>query len=280
MKHNIKQKFIPGSEWAYFKVYVSPVESNTILIKYIYPLVLKLLSKKYIDNWFFIRYTDPKYHLRVRIHLIDIKYWNEIIGDMYSKLRPLIKSGLIAKVIIDTYVRELERYGHKTMELCESFFCADSEATCQTIKGTILKGQNINWRHGIIATDSTLRLFFDNINDRLNIISRISDSYNFEFGFDSNHLKQINSLYRKYRNDIEDVLYFHDNLNIKYKNFAHKNLFLRLKSEEIDKILPSLLHMNMNRLFSIRQRMYELIIYNFLKIAYKGMIARDTKTLE
>ena len=43
----------------------------------------------------------------------------------------------------------------------------------------------------------------------------------------------------------------------------------------IQKSLPSYIHMTMNRLWADKNRMYELVIYDFLVRYYKSYIARE-----
>lgn len=273
MKAKLKQTFIPGDEWVYFKVYLTPPESNAVLANYIYPIISHELSKKHIDRWFFIRYTDPGYHLRVRMHLVEKMEIGSVINFAYRKLNPLVLKGIISKITIDTYVREIERYGHDTMELCESFFCSDSNFIASVIKYASNNENNLDWKMGVFIADSLLKGFFPNLNDRFLFISKISDNYNAEFGYKGGSLKTVNELYRKYRKDVETIL---SNFEILPKELIKHNFNYSLFPKiTINQIVPSLLHMSFNRLYPTHQRMFEMVIYNFLRTAYKGQLSRN-----
>ena len=62
---------IPGSEWLFFKIYTGPKSADTLLAGPLRILVTSLLERAHVDSFFFIRYTDPEYHIRLRFHLPD-----------------------------------------------------------------------------------------------------------------------------------------------------------------------------------------------------------------
>ena len=65
--------FIPGSEWVYFKLYTGTKTADAILQNELYRYIRELLNNGIIDKWFFIRYTDPDFHIRLRLHLKELK---------------------------------------------------------------------------------------------------------------------------------------------------------------------------------------------------------------
>ena len=67
----IKRNFIIGDSWVYYKIYSGAKTSDSILAEIIKPLTEALLKEKIIDKWFFIRYSDPKHHIRLRFHYED-----------------------------------------------------------------------------------------------------------------------------------------------------------------------------------------------------------------
>ncbi|MGB8194413.1 MAG: lantibiotic dehydratase, partial [Chitinophagaceae bacterium] len=68
---DVKRKFSPGSEWVYFKLYCGAKSADKILLDAIKPLTENLLQDQSIDRWFFIRYNDPDFHIRLRLHVED-----------------------------------------------------------------------------------------------------------------------------------------------------------------------------------------------------------------
>ena len=105
LKNMNQRTYICGSEWLYFKIYSGPKTIEYILIYEIYPLLLTLLQKHKIDKFFFIRYTDTNYHIRLRLHFENTDYIGGVLVDFNKILNDYVASHLISSVIIDTYNR-------------------------------------------------------------------------------------------------------------------------------------------------------------------------------
>ena len=114
-----------GSKWLYYKIYCGVKTADTLLLEVLKPLTKNLLEKQIINKWFFIRYSDPKPHLRFRVELIDLKNNYEVIQTVKTLLNPYINNRQIWDIQIANYKRELERYGAKTIEVAY-FCCVDS----------------------------------------------------------------------------------------------------------------------------------------------------------
>ncbi len=70
------EKYMPGSEWLYLKFYVSRSFADKILTHEVYNTIKQLKRNGYLSGFFFIRYTDPYYHLRLRIQLTDTDHYS------------------------------------------------------------------------------------------------------------------------------------------------------------------------------------------------------------
>ncbi len=288
----IQRTFILGDTWIYFKFYSGPKTADLILTEVIKPVSEQLISKNIINKWFFIRYSDPKLHLRVRFHLNDKNRINSIIEKINTFCKPFIEQNLIWKIQTDTYNRELERYGEKTMLLSEDIFFYDSVMIVDLlskIHGD--EGELLRWQFTLKAIDSILDAFNFTINQKLDLLFELKESYAREFNMDRGLKAQIDKKFRLERKKIEDILNktFGKN-NIKpflepiveraenFKNIAEKILQLdknRSLHNSINELLSSYIHMHVNRLFKSRQRQHELIIYDFLYRYYKSVIARQ-----
>ena len=82
--------FIPGSEWVYFKLYTGTKTADTILKNELYGFIQEMIKNKSIDKWFFIRYSDPDFHVRLRIHLNDKKDFDRIFSHFFEVCKPLV----------------------------------------------------------------------------------------------------------------------------------------------------------------------------------------------
>ncbi len=129
----IRRKFIPGSRWLYFKIYTGIKTADEVATRTLLPLLRELYEAKLIDDWFFIRYTDPDFHLRLRLLVARPEHYAAIFARIGSSVEPLVDNGAVVKVVCDTYVREIERYGAGTMEAVERLFGIDSRAVLELL---------------------------------------------------------------------------------------------------------------------------------------------------
>lgn len=87
---------IPGSEWLFFKIYTGPKSADTLLAGPLRILVTSLLERAHVDSFFFIRYTDPEYHIRLRFHLPHRETgYGPVMCAACDTLRPLLAEGLV-----------------------------------------------------------------------------------------------------------------------------------------------------------------------------------------
>jgi lantibiotic biosynthesis protein len=125
----------PGSEWLMVKIYAAPATHDQILAGQLYPFAESALSAAMADGWFFIRYSDPEPHLRLRFHGQPETLMQKLFPEVCRWAGALMKEGLVSKYVFDTYERELDRYGGiSATTLAESVFAADSRATCRILQ--------------------------------------------------------------------------------------------------------------------------------------------------
>jgi thiopeptide-type bacteriocin biosynthesis protein len=121
------RKYIPGSKWLYTKIYTGVKTADIILKESIQPLLHHLKEEGLIEKWFFIRYNDPKSHLRIRFELSDTGSFDAVLSQIISSLEEYVHSGEISDFRLDTYDREIERYGAGCIEEAEFLFWKSSE---------------------------------------------------------------------------------------------------------------------------------------------------------
>jgi len=295
MGKQIQRSFAIGSNWVYYKIYTGHKTADTILTEIIKPCSDKLLSKQIIDKWFFIRYADPNHHLRVRFFLKDPNDINILVSTLYRPLNDLMEQDLVWKIQLDTYQRELERYGLNTMEVSESLFYHDSEATVRfldLIEGN--EGENLRWLFGLRSINELLSGFKYSLDDKLELMNYLKTGFGKEFGMSRPLKKQLDDKYRKERNSISSFLNFSQNENpdyapilsvLEYKQIALEPIIeeiLSLKNDKYDQLklnnlLGSYIHMLMNRLFKSKNRLNEMVCYDFLFRYYKTQSALSKK---
>jgi len=295
-EHKIQRNFSIGSEWLYFKLYCGVKVADKILLENIKPLIGELFDKQLIDYWFFIRYSDPDNHLRVRFHLPDTSKIGEVIQLFYQFIRPAEEAKYIWKIQTETYVQELERYGFENITLSEKLFFFDSQSILFFLEST--EGderEHIRWLWGMRAIDDLLSNFHVNLLDKLALMEALKNSFGREFGIDLALKQQIDKKYRENRPAIEAILNIE---NEGISQFSEMPILLREKAVHIKPIVDEILnchhqkqlhislsnllsshiHMLLNRLIPANQRLHELLIYDFLFRHYKSVEMKKTKS--
>jgi len=283
-------QFSLGSEWLYYKLYCGVKTMETILIDVIKPLTQELIESNILGSWFFIRYADPEMHIRIRFHLKDMANLGKVIQLFQVALAKYEHSGLIWKIQTDTYNREIERYGSNSILLAELIFYHDSEFILQTLDLLNKKqGSEYRWKIAISATNRLLSDFeYSDINKR-DLLKFLKTQFAKEFGMNKGLKMQIDKKYRKNRKVITDILsggnvelsLFDKLLDEKSQNtkpFVKKLLLLHRNNElqmTLNVLLASYIHMLFNRLFKSKQRMHEMVIYDFMWRTYHSEIAKE-----
>ncbi len=283
----VQRSFITGSPWLYYKIYTGPKTADIILTEVILPLVQEFETQKQLQKWFFIRYSDPKPHLRIRFRVTDDGSLAPIIKGLFEKLKPFLEDDMVWKVQLDTYNRELERYGENTMELSESLFCVDSWATTRfldLIEGD--EGEQLRWQYGLRAVDILLSAFKYSLEEKLLLLENLKIGFGREFNMSRPLKKQLDDKYRKERKSIAHFMEFAVQEEPDYEPIlsilqeAYTNLVpvaneIRKVHEHnqlqvpLNNLMGSYIHMLMNRLFKSKNRLNEMVCYDFLYRYYK-----------
>lgn len=286
----MQTNFPPGSPWIYYKLYISSSHADQFLVNKLFPFVKKLLSKKAINKFFFIRYNDPGFHLRIRFHVSDMAVSQQISEFFYKSTEKLIANDIVWKYEISTYTREMERYNPYLIDDVETLFQADS-MNCLSILKEILEfpDEEARWKIAMKNIDYYLNKFLDNqLEIKEGVITQMSESFKSEFGFNEFNSKQLNSIYRDNRKAIDQIITENDeNLTAVFYNSIKKQdkIFTATAEKLLQKChennvsihvyLSSYIHMMMNRIFPSKNRLFELMLYFLLSKHYKGMISQQ-----
>lgn len=292
-EQSVQRTFILGDEWLYYKFYTGPKTADIILTRMVKPLVEHLLESGAIDKWFFIRYADPKLHTRVRFHVTNPQALLETIRQVNALSKEFIDQDLIWKVQVDSYQREIERYGTRSMEMGETWFFYDSRMIVEMldmIEGD--EGERIRWLFGVRAVDSLLSDFKYSMEEKYDLVTRLRENFGAEFGMNRPLKEQLEKKFRADRKEINDLMdpsTDSDSVMLPlFELIAQKSRDSRPIADEILKLynnkepnpfflndlMASYSHMMINRLFKSKQRLHEMVLYDFLHRYYKSEIAR------
>ncbi len=276
-----QRTFLLGDQWLYYKVYTGVNTADTLLTESILPLTQQLQKEGIIDKWFFIRYSDPDFHLRIRFHLPDLSNLGELIIRFKKAMQSYIDNDLLWKLQTDTYKRELERYGIYIYNVIETIFHIDSQtvlALLDMIEGE--EGEEIRWLFGLKSIDNLLNIFFQSdVEKKLSFIKNLADAFAKEFNMNKYLRKQINNKYKLHQEKIENFINTPEKLP-DYKPLFdllqqrdQKILPILQQTEITERVLGSITHMMINRLFRSQNRLFEMLLYQFLFLYYRKQLA-------
>lgn len=271
----VMRKFLPGSEWLYIKFYTGIKTADLILEEAVKPLLKELQAKDLIEKWFFIRYSDPKPHLRIRFEISHLDSFEEVFSLVKDYLQEYLNSGEISDFILDTYRREIERYGETTIQDAEFLFWKNSECT-------LYDYLHFDDEEKIIMSLYYIDQLLDHLGlsvpEKLEWIKESNLAFKQEFNADKILTSQLNKKYLliipKYYEFIES-----DDFSIHRENTINsitdsaeviKNIQNRYAGT-LKSFFQSIFHMNINRIFVSQQRLFEMIIYDYLFRYYKTL---------
>jgi thiopeptide-type bacteriocin biosynthesis domain len=286
---NTQRYYIPGSKWLYIKLYTGSKTADKLLTNELYRVIEELKKKELISKWFFLRYTDPHFHLRVRFQLKRQEDTGEVIGIIYKRFFRLVNDNIMEKIQLDTYKRELERYHPLLINEAETLFYYDSECIMNVLKQND-KSSNASprWMIAVKMIDALLSDFAFDTAKKQDFMNNLAQGFKKEFGFNEYNAKQFNHKYRDSKKAVESSLKTGENelpkavlspIKDKSKNARRTIRVIKKKAANeaivLEPLVSSYIHMMMNRLFISRNRQYELIIYDFLYRYYTSEIAKE-----
>jgi thiopeptide-type bacteriocin biosynthesis protein len=124
----------PFDEWLYLKLYGTSSNVDDLIAYYISEFCNELVEEEVINKYFFMRYIDPEQHIRLRFNSSQEK-----LLMIYPKIKEWLsmikKRGLMTYFSIDSYDREIERYGGmELINIAEKVFFFDSIVTEDIIR--------------------------------------------------------------------------------------------------------------------------------------------------
>jgi len=284
----------PGSEWLYAKLYLGAATADRALLEIVAPLVREVLASGAADRWFFIRYGDPDWHLRVRFHGEPARLLGEILPALHAAAAPGLGDGWLWKMQLDTYEREVERYGGpKAIELAEKFFQADSEATLEILEMLEVgdEGADERWRLAVVGIDTLLGDLGFDLEGKRALLRRVRGEFARELSLVGSVKQGLGARFRKESRSLQLLLEPANNDEsplspgiavLRRRSDRLAPVFGELKALEqagrlsrpLTSIAPSYVHMHVNRQLRSAHGPEELVLYDFLARLYESQAAR------
>ena len=288
---SVRRTFAPGSEWAYLKLYTGSATLDRLLRDAVAPLARELIRTGAADRWFFLRYADPGFHLRVRFHGDP----DAIRGPLEQLAARALDEGLAHEALLGTYVREIERYGGPTaIVLAEQLFHADSDAVVDLLAMFEAgeAGLSERWRIGLLGADTLMRDLGLDRSARAHQSLRMRAAFEAEFHADSRLRRAVSEKLRAERTSLAELL---DTSPQGEHPLAPGIRVLAQRSDRIAPIAAELaalrdagklalsieqlavshVHMWLNRLCRSENRLQEYVTYALLARVHEARLSRS-----
>ncbi len=291
----------PASDWLYVKLYTGTAAADRVLREVVAPLARDAKRRGVADRWHFLRYADPDGHLRVRFRGDPQGLLSETLPTLRQALDALPASCPVWRLQVDSYEREVERYGGAHgIELCEAIFEVDSEAVLDALSQ--LGAELLDEGRFYVALRGVHTLLVDlglPLAERRRLMARARARFAKEHHVDKSHVRQavrdasvlferhVGQRFRQLRATLEACLRASpaafsalseafsalDRRSAKLLPLARELHALEAAGElatSLSELAASLVHMHINRVLRSAHRAQELLIYDYLGRLYES----------
>jgi len=282
-----RRTFLPGSEWLYLKLYCTPQSADELLSSVISPVLLQ--NRALVSRWFFIRYVDPGYHLRIRI-LMPPAQQGKLLESLERRLSLKKYRHLVGRLQGDTYRRELERYGAGIIGQIEGLFEADSDLVLVFLAdaGAGDRSGDTGLAAFVFSWQLAETLLPDPL-ERSGLFAAMSDSFLGQFKQDKALKLSMDRKYRALAAELDTLLGPPDGGRLS----APVRRALKVLLDQADALYSvtacwpaqrrqalaaDLLHMQVNRFFTVAQTNHEALMYYFFVKYIAARAGRNRRT--
>jgi len=292
-RERVLDRFTPGTEWLQLNLHTGSSAADDVLRELVAPQVARALRSGTVDRWFFVRYSEPDWHLRLFLHGDPAGLLPDVLPSLHAAAAALLQDGTLWNLQIDTYRREVERYGGPDgIEIAEAIFQADSEAVLgivELLEGD--EGEHARWRLGLRGIDLLLTDLGLALSEKREVMRTVRASFGQTLGVERRLEHQLSANYRRERGSLEALL---DPANDQASELAPgiellhersrklapwvRELDARARSgrlsQTIQELARSYVHMFTNRLFRSAALAQELVLHDWLGRLYESSLAR------
>lgn len=268
-------RYVPGTSWLYLRFYGGTQALEEWLTGSFRVLLQPWLAAGSVNSFHYLRYLDPDYHLRIRLKLADPVKSGEMLTSISSICQPLLEDDLMWKIEAGTYEPETERYGINRMDLVEKWFFADSVFWLDWLGGAVNEPDNDRWQECAFRVDWMLNRFALTLKEKSEMLDRMRKALADEFHVTRSMKNQLDVKYRTLSAELESTV------NKAAGCTEQAPVLTDLQATYPDhetmvctNLIPDLVHMTLNRAFRTRQRLQELVLYDFLARYYGSAVAK------
>jgi thiopeptide-type bacteriocin biosynthesis protein len=296
----------PGSEWLFAKLYCSPSHADRLLLEFVQPLVAEIISAGAADTWFFMRYGDPLWHLRLRFHGDPGALRDHVLPALRRRVGPWQRQGIVWRLQFNRYESEVERYGGPlSMSVAENLFQLDSELCLDLLKLTSVDAgrPDLRWQLACCGVDSLLSALGLTLEEKESVTRDMARTREQAFVIDQDYKSEMAQTFRTHRHTVSAVL-----SEVEQRPEAERgaavggpallppdalaalaHYSIRLKpirrqfgdlhqANELTNAIPQLAisfaHMHLNRILRSRHLQQEAVLCDLLSRTYASKLAR------
>lgn len=254
-----KVSYPPFKKWLFLKLYGSE-ERQAELISFLNYFILNNLDYKTYNKFFYMRYNDPKPHIRLRFHSESSEDLLLIYNQLSNYIVELQEMDIIHEVEINTYFPEVNRYGGPSLiDKAEHLFYEDSLVTMGLLE--VMSKNNISKEQaGVISLLHYLNDFGLNFESQLSFLKvnlKNYDTYRKQFKDEEfDFVKELDS-YNNWGNlgnsDLKKIIKILDHRSDSVKVYSQCIKNNEELTNDFANIMGSIIHMHFNRLFEINR---------------------------
>ena len=291
----VQRTFLPGSDWLYACLFTGTGTADALLRERVASLVAQAREAGAVDGWFFIRYPEPEWHIRLRLHGSPTRLNAEVLPALHAAMAKAIHDGEVWRLQLDTYEREVERYGGpEGILLAERLFEADSDAVLQLLQLLAAEegGEDMRWLLAVRGIDQLLGDLGLEFPAKCALMKLLSGRFTAEFRGDDTLRHWLGNRFRQERAVLEGLV---GSGQATFPWMAQVDALFRSRSERSrsainelhalsraeklsapwEELAASFVHMHANRLLRSAHRAQELVLYEALHRTYTSQLARQ-----
>lgn len=148
---------VPGGDELTISFFGDSDELLNVLLGAIQDCLEPCVANKTLSHWFFEPSSRPSEHVRVSLFGTRSALWSDVLAALREGLNPYVQKRIVRRVTVDTYQREIYRYGGKAgMDLSERLFCESSRiAAIHHAEGPV----DLDLEAGIVSIVSAFEVF-------------------------------------------------------------------------------------------------------------------------
>ncbi|PFO21810.1 hypothetical protein COJ79_05790 [Bacillus thuringiensis] len=269
----------PFENWIFVKLYCVNDRQEEMLGQHLYQFIKE---NNWYENFFFMRFKDPEFHIRIRFKADKEVLIHEGLPIIIKWINILKELGIINRVTFDTYDPEIERYGGAiAMEKAEKIFYLDSLISLELIRKK--RFENFSVSKDILAfinVNHYMKFFKSDLTEQIEWLDKRIEYKEFLKEFRENRDEYLN-YFKKFvvedtssltvdESQLINLLIIRENALAEYVEYIRLLEQQGILYSNIDNILDSLIHLHLNRLIGINREyetkvltLYRHALHNF-----------------